>query len=109
MDTCGAGDWATAGLIELTCQTGLNDLIGLSKEKVLNALGFSQRLGSWNCGFAGAHGSMYGMSKGTLLKEIKKLAPPKCANDANLGDPEERSGWHEGMPVMQRKGISETT
>jgi sugar/nucleoside kinase (ribokinase family) len=76
VDTCGAGDWATAGLIELTCQTGVNDLISLSKEKVLNALGFSQKLGSWNCGFAGARGAMYSMSKSSLLQEIKKLAHP---------------------------------
>ena len=76
VDTCGAGDWATAGLMELTCQTGLDGLMGLSKEKVLNALGFSQKLGSWNCDFPGARGAMYSMSKGELLQEIKKLAHP---------------------------------
>jgi sugar/nucleoside kinase (ribokinase family) len=76
VDTCGAGDWSTAGLIELTCQTGLHDLDSLSKEKVLNALGFSQKLGSWNCGFAGPRGAMHSMSKSALLQEIKKLAHP---------------------------------
>ena len=76
VDTCGAGDWSTAGLIELTCQFGLDELLGLSKEKVLDALVFSQKLGSWNCGFAGARGAMYTMSKTALLREIKKLAHP---------------------------------
>jgi sugar/nucleoside kinase (ribokinase family) len=76
VDSCGAGDWATAGLIELTCKSGLQDLANLSKEKVLRALGFAQKLGSWNCGFEGARGSMYSMSKQELLGEVQKLAHP---------------------------------
>jgi len=74
VDTCGAGDWATAGLIELLCKEGLGSLMGMSKEGVLNALGFAQRLGSWNCGYAGARGSMYTMSRTLLLRTIAQLA-----------------------------------
>ena len=74
VDTCGAGDWATAGLIELACKGGLAGLMGMSKEDILRALGFAQRLGSWNCGYAGARGSMYSMPRATLLKTIRKLA-----------------------------------
>lgn len=75
VDTCGAGDWATAGLIELTCQSGLSGLQAMTKAKVLEALAFAQKLGSWNCGFAGARGAMYTMSKTELLREIKAMAP----------------------------------
>ncbi|AFL89324.1 sugar kinase, ribokinase [Terriglobus roseus DSM 18391] len=75
VDTCGAGDWATAGLVELTCQNGLSGLQALTKAKVLEALAFAQKLGSWNCGFAGARGAMYAMSKPELLREIRALAP----------------------------------
>ena len=74
VDTCGAGDWATAGLIDLSCKEGLTTLMGMSKEAVLKALGFAQRLGSWNCGFAGARGSMYTMSRTSLLRTITQLA-----------------------------------
>src|SRR6185437_6544506 len=76
VDTCGAGDWATAGLIEMTCQNGMSNLMDLSKEKILNALTFAQKLGSWNCGFAGARGAMYSMSKSAFLSEIRALAHP---------------------------------
>lgn len=76
IDPCGAGDWATAGLIELTCKAGVANLENLSKEGVIRALAFAQKLGSWNCGFAGARGAMYSMSKQSLLREVKKLAHP---------------------------------
>lgn len=75
VDTCGAGDWATAGLIELTCRSGLSGLQSLTKSKVLEALGFAQKLGSWNCGFPGARGAMYSMSMEALRSEIKAMAP----------------------------------
>jgi sugar/nucleoside kinase (ribokinase family) len=69
VDPCGAGDWATAGLIELTCKAGIANLENLNKEKVIRALAFAQKLGSWNCGFAGARGAMYSMSKRSLLEK----------------------------------------
>jgi len=75
VDTCGAGDWATAGLLELTCQNGLAGLRALTKSRILESLTFAQKLGSWNCGFAGARGAMYAMSKPELLRQIKALAP----------------------------------
>ena len=40
IDPCGAGDWATAGLIELTCKAGVANLENLSKEGVIRALSF---------------------------------------------------------------------
>jgi sugar/nucleoside kinase (ribokinase family) len=76
VDTCGAGDWATAGLIELTCKNGLAGVANLSKERILRALTFAQKLGSWNCGYPGARGAMYSVSKPALLKEVKRLAHP---------------------------------
>ena len=74
VDTCGAGDWATAGLIDMSCKEDLTALMGMSKEAVLKALGFAQRLGSWNCGYAGARGSMYAMSRTSLDRTITQLA-----------------------------------
>ncbi len=76
IDNCGAGDWATAGLIELTCKAGLTGLQSLSKQRLLRALGFAQKLGSWSCGFPGARGAMYAMSKVSLLQVLKSLAYP---------------------------------
>jgi fructokinase len=87
VDTCGAGDWATAGLIELTCKSGLPGLLGLNKEHTLRALGFAQKLGSWNCGYAGARGAMYSLSKSALLKEVKRLAQPSVLTMPTIEGP----------------------
>lgn len=89
VDTCGAGDWATAGLVELTCQNGLSQLQSLTKARVLEALTFAQKLGSWNCGFAGARGAMYAMSKPELLREIRALAPPSILTMPTIELPRE--------------------
>jgi fructokinase len=87
VDTCGAGDWATAGLIELTCKTGLTGLLSLSKQCTLRALTFAQKLGSWNCGYPGARGAMYSMSKSALLKEVKRLAHPSVLTMPTIEGP----------------------
>jgi fructokinase len=87
IDTCGAGDWATAGLIELTCKNGIQGLANLSKESTLRALSFAQKLGSWNCGFAGARGAMYSMSQSALLKEVSRLAHPSVLTMPTIEGP----------------------
>ena len=87
VDTCGAGDWATAALIELTCKSGLPGLLSLSKERMLRALSFAQKLGSWSCGYAGARGAMYSMPKSALLQEVERLAHPSVLTMPTIEGP----------------------
>lgn len=59
VDTCGAGDWCTAGLIAQVAAGGQEGLREAGARGVRNALRRGQALAAWNCGFEGARGGMY--------------------------------------------------
>lgn len=59
VDSCGAGDWTTAGLIAKVCCQGLAGLLDLDFQLLLESLVYGQTLSAWNCGFEGARGGMY--------------------------------------------------
>lgn len=69
VDTCGAGDWCTAGLLSRTASRGLQGFTDLSVEDLSDALVHGQALAAWNCGFEGARGAMYA-SKERVFTEI---------------------------------------
>lgn len=58
-DTCGSGDWTTAGIILKLCSKGRKGLIQASAKSVAEALRYGQALGAWNCFFEGARRGMY--------------------------------------------------
>ena len=58
-DTCGAGDWCTAGFISILGAGGLESFRDLTLAEVKLALRYGQALAAWNCGFEGARGGMY--------------------------------------------------
>lgn len=58
IDTAGAGDWCTAGLIHRLGREGAKGFRGLRPPDVEAALRFGQALAAWNCGFVGARGGM---------------------------------------------------
>jgi len=68
VDTCGSGDWCTAGLIATVARHGLGGLIKLGAEGLVEGLQFGQKLAAWNLGFEGARGGMYTV-------EPEKLGP----------------------------------
>src|ERR1700685_1043195 len=59
IDSAGAGDWLSVGLIQSACQGGLRRLSKLSRTALLRSLALGQSLAAWNCGFIGARGGMY--------------------------------------------------
>ncbi|MGY4645035.1 PfkB family carbohydrate kinase [Cellulomonas sp. URHB0016] len=59
VDTCGSGDWCTAGLLSRLATNGREGLEASSLERVADALQYGQELAAWNCGFEGARGGMY--------------------------------------------------
>jgi fructokinase len=71
-DTCGAGDWCTAGLISMIGTSGYKGLQQLKKDALQSALHFGQVLAAWACGFEGARGGMYSVDKKTFDMQIKK-------------------------------------
>ena len=72
-DTCGSGDWCTAGLIAKAAVHGLGGLKTGGSEGLEGALHYGQTLAAWNCGFEGARGGMYALDPSALDEEITGL------------------------------------
>ena len=72
-DSCGCGDWTSAGLISRLCNRKAARLRELSENSVINALNYGQALAVWNCDFEGARGGMYRVRKPTFEKHIQQI------------------------------------
>lgn len=72
-DTCGSGDWCTAGLIAKAAVGGQEGFRRAGTRGVRAALRYGQVLAAWNCGFEGARGGMYAVSQRAFQKQITGL------------------------------------
>ena len=72
-DTCGAGDWCTAGLIAKAAAGGQIGFRRAGARAVRAALRYGQMLAAWNCGFEGARGGMYSVSREVFRSQITNL------------------------------------
>jgi sugar/nucleoside kinase (ribokinase family) len=72
-DSCGAGDWSTAGLLAKATVGGLAGLREGGAHGVRSALRYGQALAAWNCGFEGARGGMYAVARDTFDAQISDL------------------------------------
>lgn len=72
-DTCGAGDWSTAGLLAKAAVGGLAGFAQLGENGVRTALRYGQALAAWNCGFEGARGGMYAVDRDAFDAQIAEL------------------------------------
>lgn len=70
VDTAGAGDWCSAGIICQLIKQNPSNLSNLSEEKIVNALKYGQALGGINCLYDGARGLMYQVDRLTLNKMV---------------------------------------
>lgn len=59
VDSAGAGDWCTAGIIHMLGQNGAEGFCRVTQEDIKNALNFGQDLAALNCVYEGARGVMY--------------------------------------------------
>ena len=59
VDSCGAGDWCTAGLLAKAASCGQATFRNNGAKAIHDALRYGQELAAWNCGFEGARGAMY--------------------------------------------------
>jgi len=73
LDTAGAGDWCTAGLVHLLQQLGRPDSAKLTQINVEEALRFGQSLAAWTCQFAGPRGGMYKQSAELIQAEVNHI------------------------------------
>ena len=84
-DTCGAGDWCTAGLIAKVATGGQTSLRHAGARGVRAALRYGQEFAAWNCGFEGARGGMYSVVREAFEEQITNLpngTPFEAINDA---------------------------
>ena len=72
-DTCGSGDWCTAGLIAKAAAGGRKGLRHVGARGVRAALRYGQALAAWNCGFEGARGGMYSVPREAFDDRITSL------------------------------------
>jgi len=72
-DTCGSGDWCTAGLLSKIAEQGSAGLQRVSVSLLRDALRYGQALASWNCGFEGARGGMYQVKKVVFEREVSQI------------------------------------
>lgn len=91
IDTAGAGDWCTAGLVDRLGREGAERLRGVKPSDVEAALRYGQALAAWNCGFVGARGGMNHMTAEECQEQVLQIlagrvpdadTPVKAANAA---------------------------
>lgn len=84
IDTAGAGDWCTSGLIHRLGRDGADGFRAVPPTGVEAALRFGQALAAWNCGFAGARGGMNRMSVETCLSQVERILSGRHLDAAAL-------------------------
>ena len=77
LDTCGSGDWCTAGLIAKAGRNGLASLRAGGAKGLEAGLRYGQTLAAWNCGFEGARGGMYALDASILDEQMTALLAGK--------------------------------
>lgn len=87
VDAAGSGDWCTSGIIYKLFEDKTPNKFTTSN--IENALKFGQVLGAINCGFLGARGIMYAITKSDLIEGIGDFLSTKdynsfCLLNSNL-------------------------
>ena len=72
-DACGSGDWCTAGMIAKAAVSGQAGLRATGPRGIRAALRYGQALAAWNCGFEGARGGMYAVSRAAFGRQVSSL------------------------------------
>lgn len=87
-DTCGCGDWTTAGVMSKLHEEGFKNIKQLSEKKIAQAFEYGQALAAWNCGYVGARGGMYCVSKDEFNIAIEQiLLGRELKMDSSFGRP----------------------
>ncbi len=73
IDTAGAGDWCTAGILHSLGTNGAQSFNNATEKDIKEALRFGQALAAFKCGYEGARGVMYAVSKSELEREVKRI------------------------------------
>jgi fructokinase len=72
-DTTGCGDWCSAGFLHHVGKNGRASFLKLSADQIIAGLRFGQALSAVNCGYEGARGPMYVLSRAELLEQATAI------------------------------------
>ncbi len=72
-DSVGAGDWCTAGLVHRLCVGGSAGLESAPCESVEAALSLGQAMAAVKCGYEGARGPMYSLSRLAFERAVDRV------------------------------------
>lgn len=76
-DAAGAGDWCTAGILDVLTRNGFIGLKQASAARVRDAMEYGQALAAWNCGFEGARGGMYQQDRSQFATAVDRILKGK--------------------------------
>lgn len=107
-DTCGSGDWCTAGLVQRLASAGQAGLRKANDKDLQAALRYGQALAAWNCGFEGARGGMYAVDRAELEMQVKSLVSGKPAASSQTSAVTIASGKAVACPACP-PGLSKGT
>ncbi len=107
-DTCGSGDWCTAGLLAKIATGGQKGLRRAGTRGVRRALRYGQALAAWNCSFEGARRGMYSVSREEFKSQITSLLNGQMygVNDAPVGNFPTQVVTCPACPPVPRKSSS---
>lgn len=77
VDTAGAGDWCSAGIIANLASENVIGLSDFNEKKIIESLKYGQVLGAINCLYDGARGLMYQVDKSILDKMVDLVLEKK--------------------------------
>jgi sugar/nucleoside kinase (ribokinase family) len=92
VDTAGAGDWCTAGLVHMLGRHGSKAFNQIGTSRLQSAIDFGQALAAWNCGFLGARGGMYSVSKDEFQRTIQRILEQRSHSMPEADGPQGASG-----------------
>src|ERR1017187_1638681 len=95
IDTAGAGDWCTAGLLLQLASRGAAGLRRTTSAEIRDGLRFGQAAAAVACSYEGARGAMFAVSDAMFSEAIARLVSVKSSmpNDSR-GGPRERESRH---------------
>ena len=73
VDSAGAGDWCTAGIINVLCNGESINIFEYTDLDFIRALRFGQTLSALNCTYEGARGLMYNVTEDILMAFANKV------------------------------------
>ena len=78
-DTAGAGDWCSAGIINVLGHSGFNSFKKLKKDEIVTALNTGQAYSALSICFNGARGIMYELDSKKFLTAVKQIMISKLS------------------------------